>query len=439
MADGTPTANYGWTKPSLGASVDVWGGELNSSLDGIDSTVYSIQTSVPAASSATPAMDGTAAAGAATAFARGDHVHPVDTSRYAASNPSGYQTAAQVTASLGPYALIASSVASISMGATGLTPAAATTGAVTVAGTLKAVNGGTGLATIAANQALYGSAANVISAGTLPVLAGGTGVTTKTGTGSTVGSVSPTFTGTLTCAALTANGVVTGTGVGQFQTLYGFVETGTQSSVSAGNCQFAWYDFGGVIKGDISYTDATKTIQWLNSTTSGYAQLDGGANTFTTNATTAYKPGGGTWTAPSDERIKTVAGDYAAGLDEVLQLNPVVYAYKGNDTPTAELTVPPPSQRGEPAPPAEPVSSAPYPASMHYGPARDGTQFVGFVAQELEAVFPDMVHQTAGYIDGQPVADLRQVDVSNLIFALVNAVKTLKAEIDALRADAGLS
>lgn len=47
-----------------------------------------------------PAMDGTAAAGASALYSRGDHVHPTDTSRYAAANPSGYQTAAQVTAAV---------------------------------------------------------------------------------------------------------------------------------------------------------------------------------------------------------------------------------------------------------------------------------------------------------------------------------------------------
>ena len=50
-------------------------------------------------------MDGTAAVGVGATYARADHVHPSDTTRYAASNPSGFQTAAQVTASLGPYAL----------------------------------------------------------------------------------------------------------------------------------------------------------------------------------------------------------------------------------------------------------------------------------------------------------------------------------------------
>ena len=75
------TANYGWVKPTVGASVDAWGGYINADLDGIDSTVHGIQTSIPAASSTTPAMDGTAAIGTGTTWARADHVHASDTSR----------------------------------------------------------------------------------------------------------------------------------------------------------------------------------------------------------------------------------------------------------------------------------------------------------------------------------------------------------------------
>lgn len=41
---------------------------------------------IPAASSANPAMDGTAAAGSSANYARADHVHPTDTSRAAASH-----------------------------------------------------------------------------------------------------------------------------------------------------------------------------------------------------------------------------------------------------------------------------------------------------------------------------------------------------------------
>jgi len=58
---------------------------------------------MPPASTTTPLMNGTAAIGASGQYADAAHVHPVDTSRYAASNPSGFQTAAQVTASLGGY------------------------------------------------------------------------------------------------------------------------------------------------------------------------------------------------------------------------------------------------------------------------------------------------------------------------------------------------
>jgi len=67
-------------------------------------------TTVLPPSSTTPVMDGTAAIGSGTTWARADHVHPTDTSRYAASNPSGYQTAAQVTTALAPYAPLAAPV-----------------------------------------------------------------------------------------------------------------------------------------------------------------------------------------------------------------------------------------------------------------------------------------------------------------------------------------
>ena len=77
------TTNYGWTKPTVGGSDDVWGDQINADLDGIDSIVHGIQTSVPVASTTTPLMDGTAAIGAATKWAKADHVHPTDTSRAA--------------------------------------------------------------------------------------------------------------------------------------------------------------------------------------------------------------------------------------------------------------------------------------------------------------------------------------------------------------------
>lgn len=44
---------------------------------------------VPSASSTTPKMDGTASAGTGTTWAKGDHVHPTDTSRQAKITASG--------------------------------------------------------------------------------------------------------------------------------------------------------------------------------------------------------------------------------------------------------------------------------------------------------------------------------------------------------------
>lgn len=46
------------------------------------------QPTIPSASSSTPAMDGTGAAGTAATYARGDHVHPTDTSRAPLASPA---------------------------------------------------------------------------------------------------------------------------------------------------------------------------------------------------------------------------------------------------------------------------------------------------------------------------------------------------------------
>ena len=109
---GTPTTNYGWIKPTVGGDDDAWGGLLNTDADGIDSDCPRDSDQRPGSPSVDHAiaMDRTAAAGTAATFARADHVHPVDTSRYAATNPTWLPDSAiaSVTTSLGPYALIAS-------------------------------------------------------------------------------------------------------------------------------------------------------------------------------------------------------------------------------------------------------------------------------------------------------------------------------------------
>jgi hypothetical protein len=60
-------------------------------------------------------------------------------------------------------------------------------------------------------------------------------------------------------------------------------------------------------------------------------------------------------------------------------------------------------------------------------------QHIGLIAQEAEKIMPEMVSTQKGTIDGRQVDDLRSMDTTPLIFALVNAVKELKAEVDDLR------
>ena len=98
MSGFSTTPNFSLKKPITGADDDMWGTHWNQNADALDSLIQTVQNAVPVASTTAPGMDGAAAVGTGTTWARADHIHPTDTSRYAASNPSGYQTAAQVQA-----------------------------------------------------------------------------------------------------------------------------------------------------------------------------------------------------------------------------------------------------------------------------------------------------------------------------------------------------
>ena len=140
----------------------------------------------------------------------------------------GAGTAAQVLTSNGASALptfqtpASGGVTTIGFGTTGLTPASATGGVVTVAGTLAVGNGGTG-------------------------------VTTSTGTGSNVLSASPTFTGTplTTTAASTTNT----TQIATTAFAYGTLSAATNGYTKLANgmiCQ--WGQASGVASGAATVT-----------------------------------------------------------------------------------------------------------------------------------------------------------------------------------------
>lgn len=101
--------------------------------------------------------------------------------------------------------------------------------------------------------------------------------------------------------------------------------------------------------------------------------------------------GGATWQTSSDQRLKEIKGPYTRGLDAILHLKPVTFYYK--DGNPRELPT--------------------------------GEENIGFIAQEVLEIFPEAVSEGPdGYLD----FNMHPVNV-----ALVNAVKELKAENDALR------
>jgi len=166
----------------------------------------------------------------------------------------------------------------------------------------------------------------------------------------------------------------------------------------------------------------TGTMRWLHGASSIMVLVAGLWDMHWAGA--AYKPGGGPWGVESDARIKTVTGDYTRGLEAIKQLSPVKYVYKAN-----EVTVQPSKTRETPH-----QIGTPNPDSQHYQAALAGSEYIGLVAQAAEIPMPEMVTTRAATIDGTNVTDLRMMDTNALTYALINAVKELSAQNDALLA-----
>ena len=124
-------------------------------------------------------------------------------------------------------------VSTFSGGSTGLTPSTATSGAVTLAGTLAAANGGTGLTSFTSGGAIYASSTSALASGTLPVASGGTGLTSFANGG-----------------AIYATGFTT-------------LASGTLPIASGGTSQSTY------AKGDILYASAANTLSKLTIGTDG--------------------------------------------------------------------------------------------------------------------------------------------------------------------------
>lgn len=110
----------------------------------------------------------------------------------------------------------------------------------------------------------------------------------------------------------------------------------------------------------------------------------------------AGKPGGGPWSDSSDIRIKQDIQDYEAGLDQVLALRPRTWRFReetGRDT---------------------------------------ARRWYGLIAQEAEGPMPELVTVGRESVGEMEFEDMRTLDWGPMVFALVNAVKTLAGRVAAL-------
>jgi hypothetical protein len=106
---------------------------------------------------------------------------------------------------------------------------------------------------------------------------------------------------------------------------------------------------------------------------------------------TANKPGGGSWDVFSDERLKNIKGPFSSGLKALMQLQPLRYEYKPNNTLG--------------------ITSA--------------GEHVGFGAQAVQKVIPEAVTQNAqGYL---------LINNDPILWTMLNAIKEQQKEIEQLR------
>lgn len=246
------------------------------------------------------------------------------------------------------------------------------------------------------NQNTTGNAATATTAGnvsgTVAIANGGTGSTTKnfvdlTTTQSIAGD--KTFSGVTTLAGQSiAYGLFTG-GTTTANSMFfssgsiNFWDTDTGNQYNS-----IYYTAASTALADQSYNINFKVPGSSSATTPFLLRGDGAA----------YKPGGGSWSAPSDARLKDKVTPLTGALAKITALNPVSYTWK--------------------------IS-------------RPNDPTVGFIAQEVQAVIPNAVtSQKPTTEEAQFVSDKTMTIgwQNDMTAYLVGAIKELKAEIDALKA-----
>ncbi|MFA5853970.1 MAG: tail fiber domain-containing protein [Patescibacteria group bacterium] len=131
--------------------------------------------------------------------------------------------------------------------------------------------------------------------------------------------------------------------------------------------------------------------------TAVYAHASGGSTSWGVYVSSggAAKPGGGSWTATSDRRVKKDVTPYTSGLSVIREVNPVNYTYNG------------------------------------LGEMPAGHKGVGVIAQELQKIAPSMVrtdYRKLNPTDTSKTA-IYMVDPSDFTYISINAIKELDSEL----------
>jgi hypothetical protein len=183
--------------------------------------------------------------------------------------------------------LSSTAVTTLSFGTTGLTPATATSGAITVAGTLATTNGGTGLTSFTANSLVFANSTNSLTTGSTLTWNG----TTLSITGALTASADSSFNST---GALKISSGTTAQQPGS--PVEGMLRYNTTTKQFEGYSEVSavpgWYSVGGSAISNDTTTNSARYPLFAAATT-GTAQT-----IYTSNAKYVYNPSTGELQAP---------------------------------------------------------------------------------------------------------------------------------------------
>ncbi len=117
------------------------------------------------------------------------------------------------------------------------------------------------------------------------------------------------------------------------------------------------------------------------------------------SSNSAAKPSSSLWTVVSDSRVKENIRDYTTGLEAIIKIEPKIYDYNGK---------------------------------AGFEKTKDN---IGIIAQDMQNVMPETIktYNTKLNEDDTEDTELLNFDGHAVTFALINAVKDLKAEIEELK------